>query len=590
MRTDLWAVICGNIRDELDFKLTLTRMVELRLEGKIQHIVLSTWRDEVDKYQGLREQLKYLQVHLLESPSLSPEVENTASESVNYWRQSRQLLAALDTIPKKDFVLRLRTDRSLNYINQMDKLGVFSNYQQETIQVGQFPRLFKYKITVFGPKMVRLLHMIDFVVLGNNRDLCKIINFEFCELGHQKQIVANAQWFALPFLKEFPILRDYIRFTHFVNRVKVLKTHVELHKENACFPDVYYKVYAIYLMILYTHFNILYMGKLKPVDYTQVHFYELFSTTSNYGIQHTSLGSSIRDQRILPYFLFGKLKESLAYQKFKQSVTDLIAYGASENFDLTIKDYDQLYCLARDNFYENSNEIKWFKPLRNPPFNPKRHYQYDTSVDLSCLNFINAEDKQWINLTHTESVEKDIYKAWLSLENPQIQVTEKMLLPIARTGNEYAIYILLDLLAQNKISDIHQEEVKRITFFYLDIHTRRRTETLQTTRIIILLLKMYERKQIELEKLEKILKCGFDQYISVDDIKIDAVNQNTNLRDMIKEKLAQVKCEDLNQKYTIKTWMSQLTDQKIEDDIIDYFKQISVNDSMILSQKWVAVE
>lgn len=69
MHTDLWAVICGNIRDELDFKLTLTRMVELRLEGKIQHIVLSTWKGEIDKYAGLREQLAYLQVYLIENPA-----------------------------------------------------------------------------------------------------------------------------------------------------------------------------------------------------------------------------------------------------------------------------------------------------------------------------------------------------------------------------------------------------------------------------------------------------------------------------------------------------------------------------------------
>mgnify|MGYP003559265395 FL=1 len=115
---------------------------------------------------------------------------------------------------------------------------------------------------------------------------------------------------------------------------------------------------------------------------------------------------------------------------------------------------------------------------------------------------------------------------------------------------------------------------------------RRRTETSQTIRIIILLLKMYEHQQIQLEQLEKVLKCGFDQYINVDDIKIDAVTPNSNLREIIKEKLLHVKCEDINQEYTIKTWISQLADRKIDDDIINYFKQISVNDSMILSQKW----
>ena len=585
MHTDLWAVICGNIRDELDFKLTLTRMVELRLEGKIQHIVLSTWKGEIDKYAGLREQLAYLQVYLIENPAFSPQIEATASESVNYWRQARQLLAALDMIPKQDFILRLRTDRSLNYINQMDKLGVFTNYQQEAIRLGQFPKLFKYKVTVFGPKMVRLLHMIDFVLLGNNRDLYRLINFDFAELGHQKQIVANAQWFAAPFLKEFPILRDYMRFTHFVNRVKVLKTHVDLHKENAFFPAVYYKVYAIYLMILYTHFNILYTGRLKKADYSQIHFYELFSSTANYGIQHTSLGSSIRDQNILDYFLFGKLKDSSAYRQFKQKVTQLIAYGADEQFDLTFEDYKELVALSDDNFYETSEEIKWFKRLRRPPINLKRLYQYNTDIRQATLNFIDEDDEKWMALTHTESIEKDIYKVWLNLDNPSVTTTEKMLLPIARTGNEYAIYVLLDLLDKNQISAINQDEIKRIVFFYLDIHMRRRTETLQTTRIIILLLKMQQQQKIQLDKLEKMLQCGFDRYIALDDL--DFSQPVDDLLQSLKHKLEQVQCSELDKQHVIQTWISQIADQQLEQEVVQHFQQKSVNDAMILSKKWV---
>lgn len=586
MNTDLWAVMCGNIRDELDFKLTLTRMIELRSEGKIQHIVLSTWKGEIDKYIGLREQLSYLQVYLIENPAFSPEIESTASESVNYWRQARQLLAALDMIPKRDFILRLRTDRSLNYINQMDKLGVFTNYAQPAIALGKFPKLFQYKITVFGPKMVRLLHMIDFVLLGQNRDLYRLINFEFAELGHQKQIVANAQWFMAPFLKEFPILRDYLRFIHFVNRVKILKTHVELHKENAFFPQVYYKVYAIYLMILYTHFNILYMGKLKQADYTQIQFYQLFSSTENYGIQHTSLGSSIRDQGILEYFLFGKLKPSSAYGNFLKQVTHLIAYGADESFDLSFEEYKELVDLSNDNFYETSEEIKWFKRLRRPPVNLKQLHRYETDINQATLNFINSDNEKWIALTHTENVEKDVYKLWLSLENPSVDITEKMLLPIARTGNEYAIYVLLDLLDQELISPLNAEEVRRIVFFYLDIHTRRRTETLQTTRIIILLLKMYNQGKVHLEKIQKILECGFDKYIDVNNIQVD----NENLLELLKNKLEQVETENIQQQYIIKTWIAQISDQKIEPNIQQHFQQQSINDAMILSKKWVVTQ
>ena len=32
MKKDLWAVVCGNIRDELDFKLTISKLIQLRAE------------------------------------------------------------------------------------------------------------------------------------------------------------------------------------------------------------------------------------------------------------------------------------------------------------------------------------------------------------------------------------------------------------------------------------------------------------------------------------------------------------------------------------------------------------------------------
>ena len=227
MKKDLWAVICGNIRDELDFKLTLTKLITLRSNNKVSHILLSTWRGEIDKYTGLREALKSLDVFIVESYPISDKLQNTASDAVNFWRQSRQLLAALDVIPKDSFILRVRTDRSLNYINQMGLLGVFDQYEVESIGFGKFPKLFQYKVFVFAPKMIRLMHMIDFVFLGYHKDLYKLINFDVNELMFQKQIVANAQWFMKPFVEEFPIIRDYMRFTVFKNTIQVLKKYVD---------------------------------------------------------------------------------------------------------------------------------------------------------------------------------------------------------------------------------------------------------------------------------------------------------------------------------------------------------------------------
>lgn len=587
MSSQLWAVICGNIRDELDFKLTLTRIYELRNLNKVQHIILSTWKGEIDKYEGLRDQLKKMQIYIIENYPLSNDIENTATASVNFWRQSRQLLSALDFIPKNDFVLRLRTDRSLNYINQMDHLGVFENYKKEVKTIGLFPKVFKYQITVFGPKMVRLLHMIDFVLLGNNRDLYKILNFDFSELKLQKQLVANGQWFAYPFMSEFPILRDYMRFTHFVNRVKVLQKHVEVEKENFFLPNVDYKVYAIYLMILYSHFNIIYMGKIKKYNYENSHFYQLFSSTENNGVQYTSLGSSIRDANFLENILFGRLQYSTQYQKFLQYVGHLIAYGNDETFDLNFTEYHELIKLQKDNFYKNSDNLQWFKELRNPPINPKNMYQYNQPYDPEVLNFMPSASSDWNALTHTANLEKDVYKLWLQLDQPSVVITEKMLLPIARTGNEYAIFVLLDLYNEGKISHLNHDEIIRIVLFYLDIHIRRRTESLQTTRIIILLLQMAQENKIVLEKEHIMLQCVFDKFLPIAEIIEKQEISHFNILLEIAKQLQINKKQYPSQEFFIESYISLILKEEYSLEVINYFKQNFINDSMILSRKWV---
>ena len=223
----LWAVICGNIRDELDFRLTLQKILQLREDRKIDQIMLSTWKGELDKIPGMKEALVELNVYVIENKPLSDAMQGAPTISVNYWRQSVQLKSALDAIPKEDFILRIRTDRSLNYINQMEELGVFENYKIKTLELGKFPKIFNYKVTVFGPKVVRILHMIDFALLGQNRDLRKLINFEVAELLYNKQIVANAQWYQNPFILEFPILKSYQEMNVFTHKIKVQREYVE---------------------------------------------------------------------------------------------------------------------------------------------------------------------------------------------------------------------------------------------------------------------------------------------------------------------------------------------------------------------------
>lgn len=517
MKKILWAVICGNIRDELDFKLTLTKLVEMRSQGKISHILLSTWHYEIDKYEKLRDTLKYLNIFVIESNSISDELQNINSNSVNYWRQSKQLLAALDVIPKDNFILRVRTDRSLNYINQMEKLGVFENFAIEAIQYGQFPKLFKYKIFVFGPKTVRLMHMIDFAFLGYSRDLYKMINFDLNDIMFRKSIVANAQWFMYPFIREFQVLRDYMSFTVFNNTIKTLKEYVDKNKDLSDFPEIYFKVYAIYILIMYTHFKILYFGRIDDSVLSETSFYHFFTSSEKNNLYATSLGTSIRNENILEFAVKGKFKNSVAYSKFMDCINGLVAGGNSNKYELNYEDIVDLEKFVKNEIYCDNKEIKWYRKLNTRPL--KLNVSYKDSYEVSGLNCILTDVEFWNKLISSENLERKLMSEWMDLKNPNHLTTEKMLIPVSKTGNQYAIYILADMCFYGYISNVNIAEIIRVLEFYLNIHIKKKTNTNITLRIAFKYLSLIDSgfllsPNIDLDKLFNCVFSRFDANFS----------------------------------------------------------------------------
>lgn len=508
----LWAVVCGNIRSELDFKLTLTKLVVLRSNNKIHHILISTWKNEIDKYEGLRETLKSLDIYVVESNPLTDEIESTESISVNYWRQARQLLLALDFIPKNSFVLRVRSDRSLNYINQMEKLGVFDNYMIKTVDFGKFPKIFEYKVFIFGPKTVRLMHMIDFAFLGYSKDLYKMINFDYNELKFQKTIVANAQWFMYPFIQEFPILRDYIRFTLFKNSIKVLKEYVDANKNDSDFPEVYYKVYAIYLLIMFTHFKILYLGEINDEVLNKASFYQLFTSSERNNLYATTLGTSIRNEKFLKKAVEGGLQPSKSYSRFMYYVNTISAYGNDENFCYSYADFLNLEEFVKSNKYCDNTQIKWYKKIVISPV--KLNINYKKDYNINALNCLSVDNEVWNELLRNKNIERTLLNKWVGLNQFNDSITEKMLLPVAKTGIESAIYVLLDLLINNRISLVNIDEVIRVSEFYLNISINKKTNTDFTLRILFKYLMLVQNGLIEKGRFNLVnaFNCTLSKY------------------------------------------------------------------------------
>ena len=523
MSHELWAVVCGNLRDELDFKLTMSKLVELRNNQKIKHIVLSTWRGEINKFPRLREALNEANIFIIESWEMDKTLEKAPTGSVNYWRQAQQMLAALEIIPRNAFILKARTDRSLNYLNQLDKINFFDHYAIETKKIGNFPNLFKYKISVFSPKMVRILHMIDFVLIGHWRDLYKLINFEVAELGSRKMVVANLQWFYKPFVHEFPILRSYYQFTIYNNTIKTLRNYVDKYKNDAKFPEIYYKIYALYFLILYTHFNIISTRKFRQED-PNLSFYHCFTTTPNRNMVATPLGNSIKNNEIISKYIDGDFYQDYSHAKITHYVRELIRDGFTENFDLLYDDYSELVGFDKENIFEKQ-DINCLKRLRNPPLRPRDIMRKKKDVSTYRFKCLSISDPDWKNLYHTVSLENDLLSKWIeNIENGTIQDAEttiKMLLPSAKAGNEKAIYILLDMLNHNMINELNFNEVVRVAEFYIDLLISRKQFTDMTKRNFLLLLRMIESYKNEKFNYLIYFKILFESQISQEQLKID---------------------------------------------------------------------
>lgn len=447
------AIVCGNIRDIIDFKLTLTRLTELRAAHYIHHIIFSTWEHELDAYPELSQQLKEAQIDVVETLPLPENFANIESNSVNYWRQARQLQSALDAIEGECFILKARTDRCLNFLNQIDWS---SNFMVKTEGYGAMKPIFEYKMSVFSPKTVRLFNMNDFIFIAYKYDAYKLINFDIPELLLDRDIVANTQWYIYPFFKAYPVLRDYFRLTNYRPMVAALKSYVDQHKEAAEFPDFLYKVYAVYLGLLYINFNIMgYDRPMIPNNIQPRHFYQLFTSLESNEVLYTNIGSTLRANRLVADFFEPQFFKSsyLADQK----LADYLHKLKYETLFFSKENFEELQRFQREQIYN----AKWLKGIKTPP----RIQLQDIAPSQQKHTFFSGAEKSFEALAVSKSFDKDLYRLWLkSYVSPRDSIT--YLLSHAKSGALYPILHLIRMLRQGLIEDGLKAEVMRFSLYF----------------------------------------------------------------------------------------------------------------------------
>lgn len=485
MGTPVWAAICGNIRNEVEVDLLLDYLLRCREEGKIQGIIFSTWENELDNFSELRRQLKDNGIQVIFNKPIDHVVNDVKSESVNYWRQTVQLQAALNVIPSEAIVIKTRTDRAMPATRKLiemladeDPLPAVRDVR-ERLSLMAFPQEFAHQIAIFHARTGRAFQFTDFAFMGYSTDLRKLLNFDISEFYYARGLVANMQFFIYPFVRDYPIVKDYFRRINF--RFLIPDNAKYVRNGGTEFPKFLERFNAVYFGILASHFRIGTMNTKRVGKATlPIEFTDFFHTTHERQTAYNALGTIINSSTILEKFL---TQSMVTVQPETQRVLDIIRTAKPSTFERATNDeLQEMRKFVDDNKAFSSRH--WFRifPLSSPT--QKRAYQSTIHYQFPGL----TEEQQrelWEACQNADWIGNVLMDFWLKHEIKPAD-SPVYLLSSARDGDPFSLMMLTRMLRQGKLtSEVDIREVLKLVQFNGQMIARHDTGNIQAVCYIL---------------------------------------------------------------------------------------------------------
>lgn len=481
-----WVVVCGAIRDELELRLTLDELLQLRSEGVLKGILISTWIGDFDSFPKLRQEIEAAGIEIIEQKPLEKRMTLERTNSLNFFRQAMQLQIALDKLPEDCFVLKARTDRSLNHLKlirpYLTKVPVKLSEQRDLQKYeGRLPKIFDYPVTIFNAKTHRILHFSDFIFYGHKQDIRKFVQFDLSELYLDRDLVANTQWFVYPFLREFPVIRDYFRLINFRFLITDMKEYLAQHTEAKPIPYFFYRVYAVYLMILDYYFDLVDLQH-QSIENKTYHFFDLFGNAREKGMSFTKLGSVLLSNQVVKNFL------TMDYLGTTSS--DLLFSQALLEEQVTRRASAEEYLELR----AFRDEVGWFKQKgwlrianwRTEVTSQPTGYQ-DEMLAYQFAELSPVESSALLEaLKSANSIDRFLYHYWMDHPHLGAASAEEMLLPFARTQNQDGVLLVSRLLRLGKIrKPENTASIRHLMTVVCNIQNQRKTATIKTYQLML---------------------------------------------------------------------------------------------------------
>ncbi|MGJ3244363.1 MAG: hypothetical protein ACFE0O_15585 [Opitutales bacterium] len=197
-----WAVICGAVRDDLDFKLTVAELVGLRSRGLLDGLILSTWEGEVEAWDGLSEALADLGVAVIASRDVP------VAGPANYWRQLKAFHVGLQATPAGCGVLKTRTDKVVSLLAGL--VPYLQKGPRPATAYGRQEPVFQHRLGVLHAVATMPGTTSDLMFYGTRADLERVAHLDghMDNCAYQPKLNPCFSWINTPAAPVFPILRE----------------------------------------------------------------------------------------------------------------------------------------------------------------------------------------------------------------------------------------------------------------------------------------------------------------------------------------------------------------------------------------------
>lgn len=380
------ALITGAIRDRFEFLPLLSKLVQWRQAGLVDSIIFSTWYSSLEADEALLQKISSLGIGICLAHDMLEGGDR------NIWRQYRLLDVGLRYCPEDAYVLRVRTDKTLHLLEAFRSVLTRAKSNFEEGARGPLA-MFQEKVAVPLAAVNLPFFIKDLIFGGGVRDLRRLTHFELWFEMFTEYPGVEWQWKSAPFLREFPIFRQFFESYRIPAFTRALSERPEQT------PDVLLRVLAAYYRCLIENFTCHVRPEMHSTQQTFEDILSGRSKTIHYSEgPHNAIFSMFMSTEQIEELVGGRLQASAVYGRLLTHMQDPELFS-KRSFGL--EDHEKMR-----QFLDSYNGIAQFRPTQ---FFPGAAQSGSYSI-WNTLELLQFED---VLGTELHESEKSLLEDWI---------------------------------------------------------------------------------------------------------------------------------------------------------------------------------